>query len=112
MNALPPQALKSGQVASQQGFERSAQALSGKRTPSEASAAAREFEAMFVAQMLKPVFDTLPRGGMFSGGPGEKIFQGLLVEQYGRAVAASGGVGIAEIVEREMLARQQGGGDE
>ena len=71
--------------------------------------AAQEFEAMFVAQMLKPVFDTLPQGGAFSGGPGEKIFQGLLVEQYGKAVAASGGVGIAQVVEQEMLARQNEG---
>ncbi|MBK1669557.1 hypothetical protein CKO28_16075 [Rhodovibrio sodomensis] len=75
--------------------------------------AAQEFEAMFVAQMLKPVFDTLPQGGPFSGGPGEKIFQGLLVEQYGKAVAASSGVGIAQVVEQEMLARQnEGGGNE
>lgn len=76
-------------------------------------AAAREFEAMFVAQMLKPVFDTLPQGGAFSGGPGEKMFRGLMVEEYGKAVAASGGVGIAQVVEQEMLARQnQGLGNE
>lgn len=98
--------------ADAQAFDRVSRQLSGARSERETAAAAREFEAMFIAQMLKPVFETLPREGMFGGGPGEKVFQGLLVEQYGRAVAASGGVGIAEIVEREMLARQgEGEGD-
>ncbi len=69
--------------------------------------AAEQFEAVFLAQMLSPMFETLGTGGMFGGGSGERIYRSLLVEEYGKAVARSGGVGIADQVEQEMLKLQE-----
>lgn len=79
----------------------------GSHDAGSARAASQEFEAMFVAQMLKPVFEGITQGEMFGGGPGEKIYRGLLVQEYGKAVAARGGLGIGEQVTREMLALQE-----
>jgi Rod binding domain-containing protein len=79
----------------------------GSHDAASARAAGQEFEAMFIAQMLKPVFEGLTQGEMFGGGPGEKIYRGLLVQEYGKAVAARGGLGIGAQVTREILALQE-----
>ena len=73
----------------------------------QARRAAEEFEAMFLSQMLAPIFENLQTDGPFGGGPGERIYRSLMVQEYGRAVAASGGVGIAEAVQREILKLQE-----
>jgi len=69
--------------------------------------AAKEFEAVFLAQMLKPIFDGLETDGPFGGGQAEETYRGLLVEEYGKAIAQAGGVGIADQVAREMLKLQE-----
>ena len=55
----------------------------------------RDFEAMAIGQMLQPMFDTMEADPMFGGGAGEEAFKGLLVQEYGRLVAARGGIGLA-----------------
>ncbi len=68
---------------------------------------AEEFEAMFLAQMLAPIFETLETDGPFGGGSGEQMYRPILVQEYGKAIAANGGVGIAEAVQREILRLQE-----
>ena len=70
-------------------------------------AAARDFEALFVSQMMAPVFEAVGEDPLFGGGPGEAAYRGLLVEEYGKAVAASGRLGITEGVLRQMLQAQE-----
>lgn len=72
-----------------------------------AAKAAQEFEAMFIAQMLKPMFQSLSTEGMFGGGKGEEMYRSLLVEEYGKTIAKAGGVGIADQVKAEMLKLQE-----
>lgn len=69
--------------------------------------AAREFEAVFLGEMLRPVFERLETDGPFGGGSGERMYRSLLVQEYGRAIARTGTVGVAEAVEREMLKLQE-----
>ncbi len=68
---------------------------------------AEEFEAMFLAQMLAPIFETLETDGPFGGGSGEQMYRPILVQEYGKAIAANGGIGIAEAVQREILRLQE-----
>ena len=68
---------------------------------------AQEFEALFLAEMLAPVFESTDTDGLFGGGEGEKIFRSMMVQEYGRAIAKSGGVGIADAVQREILRMQE-----
>jgi len=86
---------------------RAANGLQGNNDPTAAREAAIEFEAVFLAQMLAPMFDTLSSDGMFGGGPGEDIYRSLMVEEYGRAIARAGGIGITDTVQREMLKIQE-----
>lgn len=69
--------------------------------------AAEDFESVFVAQMMEPMFQGLKTDGMFGGGSGEGVFRSLLIQEVGKDVAAGGGIGIADSVYGEML-RMQG----
>ncbi len=86
---------------------RAAEALRGKVGDAAIRKAAEEFEAVFVAQMLAPMFETIESDTMFGGGPGEDIYRSMMVEEYGKAIARSGGVGIADSVARELLSIQE-----
>jgi Rod binding domain-containing protein len=69
--------------------------------------AAEEFEAVFLAEMLAPMFEALETDGLGGGGVGEQIFRPMLVERYAEALAAAGGVGVAESVLRELMRLQE-----
>ncbi|MFN3132948.1 rod-binding protein [Roseibium sp.] len=75
---------------------------------SAARAAAEEFEAVFLNNMLQSMFSGLENGGAWGGGTGSDAWQGMLVDEYARTISAAGGVGIADSVERELLALQEG----
>lgn len=89
----------------------SAEAVTPPRGRSLAEPAARrtaeEFEALFISQMLAPLFENLPDDGLFGGGPGAPIYRSLLVEEYGKVVARSGGIGLADAITREILRIQE-----
>jgi Rod binding domain-containing protein len=73
-----------------------------------ARAAAEQFEALFLAQMMTHMFaGTSDPNGMFGGGPGEEAFRDMLTQEYAKVMAKSGGVGIADSVMREMLRQQE-----
>jgi Rod binding domain-containing protein len=67
---------------------------------------AEEFEATFIAQMLKPMFDSLNTDGPMGGGFGETMYRSMLTDQLGKSVSANGGIGLADTVQREMLKLQ------
>lgn len=72
-----------------------------------AKKAAEDFESVFVAQMMEPMFQGLKTDGMFGGGSGEQVFRSLMIQEVGKEIAAAGGVGVSDAVYGEML-RMQG----
>ena len=71
-------------------------------------ATAQQFEAMALGELLKPMFATLdPTGGHFGGGSGEAFWKPLLVEEMGKKLSQSGGIGLADRVLQEMLRMQE-----
>lgn len=68
---------------------------------------AQDFEAVFLSQMMKPMFEGLSAEAPFGGGPGEDMWRSLMVDEYGKSVAKSGGIGIADAVMGEMLRMQE-----
>ncbi len=87
--------------------ERAAGRLRGPLADEQVRRAAEEFEAVFISQMLAPMFEGLETDELFGGGPGEDIYRSILVEEYGKAIARSGGIGIADAVQREILRLQE-----
>jgi peptidoglycan hydrolase FlgJ len=69
--------------------------------------AAEEFEAIFLAQMMAPMFDGLDTDGLGGGGMGEEIFRPMLIERYADALSQAGGVGIADSIVRELMRLQE-----
>jgi len=73
----------------------------------KAAHAAQEFEAMFATQMLSPMMETTEVNETFGGGHGEEMMRGMLMQEYGKAVAASGSLGLAHHIRQEMLKQQE-----
>ena len=67
--------------------------------------AAQDFEAVFLGQLSKLMFENVDQGE-FSGGHGEEMFRGLLAERIGDEMARRGGVGLAPFVLNEILRLQ------
>ncbi len=70
-------------------------------------AAAKDFEAMFVTEMMKPMFAQLKPDPRFGGGKGEEIFQGMMLQEYGKMMAETGQLGIADSIKHEMIRMQE-----
>ncbi len=68
---------------------------------------AEEFEAVFIAQMMAPMFQGLETDELFGGGPGEDIYRSILVEEYGKSIARAGGIGLSDTIQREILRLQE-----
>ncbi len=71
------------------------------------AAKAKEFESVFLAEMMKPMFESVDVDPMFGGGNAENIFRGMLTEEYGKKIASTKGIGIADFVTRELIRAQQ-----
>ncbi len=75
--------------------------------PEAARQAAEDFEAVFLAQMLSHMFAGIRTDGPFGGGKTEEMFRSVMLDQYGRMIARSGGLGIADSVAAEILKLQE-----
>ena len=69
----------------------------------------KEFESVFLSQMLQPMFEGVEVDPIFGGGHGEEVMKSFLVEQYGKAMTSRGGFGIASMVKAAMIKAQEGG---
>ena len=79
----------------------------GIANPKQARETAKEFEAVFLSQMLKPMFESVKLEEPFGGGMGEELWRSMQVDEYGKALANAGGIGIADAVFREMIKQQE-----
>ncbi len=75
--------------------------------------AAQDFEAQAFAQLLQPIFATADASrSSFGGGAGEAQWQPMMVDAIAKAaVRSGGGLGLADLVLREMLRRQSAGAE-
>lgn len=73
----------------------------------EARRVAEDFEAVFLGQMLQPMFQNTEAEAPFGGTPSEKMWRTMQVDEYGKAIAKAGGIGIADAVFREILKAQE-----
>ena len=73
----------------------------------QARKVSEEFEAVFLGQMLQPMFQNIEAAEPFEGGPSEKIWRTMQVEEYGKALSKAGGIGIADAIFREIIKAQE-----
>jgi Rod binding domain-containing protein len=83
-------------------------ALTGAaKTEAEATKAAKDFEAVFINQMIGTMFEGIKTDGPFGGGPAESMFRSLMIDHYSKTIADQGGFGLADQVKREILRMQE-----
>lgn len=82
-----------------------AAASSGDRT--EVRQAAEKFESQFLSQMLGHMFSGIKTDGMFGGGQAESTWRDFYVEEVSNVIAKRGGIGVANIIERQLLQLQE-----
>ncbi|MDR3526166.1 MAG: rod-binding protein [Rhizomicrobium sp.] len=72
-----------------------------------AQKAGKEFEGVFLTQMLGQMFSGLTTDGPFGGGQGESMFRSLMLDEYGKQISAQGGIGLAKNVTAELIKHQE-----
>lgn len=77
------------------------------RPPADAKAAAEDFEAFYLTQVMGEMFSGIETDPLFGGGAGETAFKSFLTQEYGKLIARAGGVGIADSVTREIIRLQE-----
>lgn len=74
-----------------------------------AGAAAKEFESFFLQQFIEAMTAGIEAPEPFGGGAGETAFRSFLNDEYAKAMARAGGVGIADRLKAEIIAMQAQG---
>lgn len=82
-------------------------ALSASGDADATARTAQDFEAFFLSQMFEHMFSGVEADPMFGGGQGEEVFRSMLFQEYGKAVAKQGGIGLSTMVQTEMLKLQE-----
>lgn len=89
-------------------------ALQKRQDPAHQHKIAKEFEASFLAEMLK--YSGINKTSeTFGGGAGEDAFSSMLNDAYAESLVEAGGIGIAELVYRsirENLENQKDSGND
>lgn len=87
-------------------------ALPSTATPSPMEAArmretAEQFEASFLSQMLKPMFEGLKTDGIGGGGEAEGQWRSFMIDAMAKQTVRAGGIGLADQVVAQMLKMQE-----
>ena len=70
-------------------------------------ALAGEFESVFLNNMLEEMFAGVGEDDPFGNSEGAATWRSLQTEEFGRAISRAGGIGLAEHVERHLIALQE-----
>lgn len=98
MQAIPENALPATPLQA----ARRQEGKGGAENPAAVKKVARDFEAVFVAMMLKSMRETVGKESVTGGGRGEETFRSLLDQEYANAAVQGGGIGLAQTLEREL----------
>lgn len=64
---------------------------------------AEQFESLFIQQLLTQMRKTVPDSDLFGDRKAEKLFESMLDEQLSIEMARSGGIGLSDIIYRQMV---------
>ncbi len=70
---------------------------------------AEQFEASFLSQMLKPMFEGLKTDGIGGGGQAEGQWRSFMIDAMAKQTVQAGGIGLADQVVAQMLKMQEQG---
>ena len=82
--------------------------VEGAARKAEIRKVAKEFQSLFVEMMLKSMRETVKQDKLTGGGHGEEVYNSLLDQEYANAISRRGNLGIAEMIEKQLLDRENG----
>ncbi|MDE1147669.1 MAG: rod-binding protein [Azospirillaceae bacterium] len=74
--------------------------------------AAKDFESVFISQMLQHMWEGVEVDPNFGGGHAEEMFRGMMIEEQAKAITKGGGIGIAKEIKEEMVRMQEKAGND
>ncbi|MEA1676578.1 rod-binding protein [Nitrospirillum sp. BR 11163] len=80
---------------------------SGMKDDAAIEKAAKEFESVFISQMLQHMWEGVKVDENFGGGHAEEMFRGMMIEEQAKAITKGGGLGIADEIKKEMMRMQE-----
>jgi len=73
----------------------------------QAKKVSQDFEALFVGMMMKSMRATVAKDSLTGGGHGDEVYRSMLDQEYANAsVKRGGGLGIAKIIEKDILRQE------
>jgi Rod binding domain-containing protein len=93
--------------ADSQAARTAAQAQAPKMNMAKAKEASQQFEAFFVGQMMEYMMAGMKADETFGGGQAEDTWRSMLNQEYGKEIAKSGKLGIADKVLNSMIQTQE-----
>ena len=79
----------------------------GAMTNPKARAAAEDFEAVFLNSMVSQMMTKVDGEGPFGGSQATGVWRSFLTNEYSKAFAKSGGIGLAKHVYGALIAQQE-----
>jgi Rod binding domain-containing protein len=66
-----------------------------------------DFESVFLSNMLEEMFAGVGEDDPFGNSEGAEAWRSIRTEEFARVIARSGGIGLAEHVQRHLIALQE-----
>ncbi|NBX03157.1 MAG: hypothetical protein EBR02_03665 [Alphaproteobacteria bacterium] len=79
----------------------------GAMDEAKAAATGKDFESMFLAQMLEQMFGESSGDESFGGQETNEIYRGFMMNEYAKQITNAGGIGIADYVTQELMKTQE-----
>lgn len=79
-----------------------AKKAAGTGKPDELQKVCRDFESIFIQQMMQQMRQTVPQNGLFSGGRAEQIYTSMLDGEMSKNFAQERGMGLSEVMYRQL----------
>lgn len=68
----------------------------------------QQFEAVFVNQLVDAMRKTVTKGGLIAESQAERVFQGMLDQQYAESISHSEELGLSKLIYEHLLRSSRG----
>jgi murein DD-endopeptidase MepM/ murein hydrolase activator NlpD len=104
LNQVPMDILTSSGTRMESRIHAAKTASLGAKQKGELKKAAQEFEAVFIAHMLKVMRETIEESGLMEGGFGKSIYTEMFDQEVSLSLAKRGALGISNLLEQSISA--------
>ncbi len=79
----------------------------GSKSEHDIKKAAQDFEAVMLNMVIKAMWKTIPKSGLFEKNSATQIYEGLIHSSLSEEMARNGGMGIAKVLYQQLSREQK-----